>query len=137
MTRYTCSGCGDDLGEGPAVRMLDGGGLGHLACANLEGIDSPRALEWARPCPACGRPLIAVHLSFWRHSWQPDRWGPDRYCGPACAAQARNARRRAARALGPRPCECCGQEYQPSRRDARYCSTRCRVAAHRAGAGAG
>jgi hypothetical protein len=31
----------------------------------------------------------------------------------------------------PRPCGHCGQVFQPERTTARYCSTRCRVAAHR------
>ena len=31
-----------------------------------------------------------------------------------------------------RECERCGNEYRASRADSRYCSTRCRVAAHRA-----
>ena len=32
----------------------------------------------------------------------------------------------------PRPCGHCAQEFRPKRFDALYCSTRCRVAAHRA-----
>jgi hypothetical protein len=31
-----------------------------------------------------------------------------------------------------RPCEHCGWEFEPTRKDARFCSGRCRVAAHRA-----
>ncbi len=30
------------------------------------------------------------------------------------------------------PCEVCGESFQPKRKTARYCSTRCRVAHHRA-----
>jgi hypothetical protein len=32
----------------------------------------------------------------------------------------------------PRPCSHCGQPFTPERSTARYCSTRCRVAFHRA-----
>ena len=31
----------------------------------------------------------------------------------------------------PRQCEQCGKTFTPTRSDARYCSTKCRVAAHR------
>jgi hypothetical protein len=41
-------------------------------------------------------------------------------------------RPRARRALPMFPCAHCGQEFTPSRSDARFCSGRCRVAAHRA-----
>jgi hypothetical protein len=34
-----------------------------------------------------------------------------------------------------RVCEQCGESFTPSRSDARYCSGRCRVAAHRQGLG--
>ena len=35
------------------------------------------------------------------------------------------------RALTPRPCVVCGQEFSATRTDARYCSGSCRTAAHR------
>jgi hypothetical protein len=35
----------------------------------------------------------------------------------------------------PRPCDHCHHNFIPTRRDARFCSGRCRVAAHRAGTG--
>jgi len=38
---------------------------------------------------------------------------------------------------GPRKCEQCGKTFVPTRPYARYCSTKCRVAAHRVRTGGG
>jgi hypothetical protein len=48
--------------------------------------------------------------------------------------QQRRARARAQRLaeLTGRPCEFCGQPFDPARETARYCSTTCRAAAWRA-----
>jgi formylmethanofuran dehydrogenase subunit E len=62
---------------------------------------------------------------------QPRAWGRlPRYCSPACEPKPVSRAK-------PRPtikCAVCGESFSPRRRDARTCSTRCRVAAHRAAA---
>lgn len=86
------------------------------------------------PCAVCNRPR------FWRDfiDWMdtvPKYLAL--YCSPECrrVLRAEHARARRAEAAAARPardCDRCGQSYIPTRTDARYCSTRCRVAAHRA-----
>jgi hypothetical protein len=57
-----------------------------------------------------------------------------------CSNQCNKVRRDKTRIRGdrkpadhtPKPCQHCGERFVPTRSDARYCSTRCRVAAHRA-----
>lgn len=70
------------------------------------------------PCNGCGRKVIYVPVTSWQ-----------RYvaCSNTC-------RRIAQRRLhhDQRECDRCGKPYRPVRADACYCSTRCRVAAHRA-----
>jgi hypothetical protein len=56
--------------------------------------------------------------------------GPQVYCSTECATDARKQARRVGRSK--HLCERCGAAFTPRRADARYCSTRCRVAAHRA-----
>jgi hypothetical protein len=58
--------------------------------------------------------------------------GTQLFCSRECAREVRNERRRAANALLSRACGHCGETFRPARVDARFCSTRCRVAAHRA-----
>ena len=88
-----------------------------------------------RQCRNCGRPFYAL-------SDEPRarrRWG---YCQRGCTW---HERRRLAHRRGEPPivrpplrpwpkrtCLHCGDEFVPARRDARYCSGRCRVAQHRA-----
>jgi hypothetical protein len=80
------------------------------------------------PCRQCGR-------KFWR-----DHRSPGLYCSDHCAALARRAKyataQGAARATARsgRRCERCGEPIKAARSTMRYCSVRCRVAAHRAGA---
>ena len=59
------------------------------------------------------------------------RWVPDRLavCSARCSARARRADRAAQREV---TCEWCGDPFLQTRSDARFCSGRCRVAAHRA-----
>lgn len=79
--------------------------------------------DWRRlTCPTCGR---VFHAAISQHE-------PRRYCTQACYVEA--ARLRAARKRGTNPdrtCTHCGEPFT-GRADARYCGTRCRVAAHRA-----
>ena len=58
------------------------------------------------------------------------------YCSEDCATRAKWRRqavkRKAARQLEPRDCEHCGESFQPTRSDAKFCGVRCRVANSRA-----
>lgn len=104
---------------------------------------------WLVACPAC----VAVPLSNrvvecgCCGRWMTiGRWDHRRrYCTDACALWARRRAERARRAAAtpgtgdrdaPR-CVQCGEPIGARRRDARHCSDRCRVAAHRARAAAG
>lgn len=73
----------------------------------------------ARPCAECGRTLLRNQLV---------------YCCPSCAHDGDLRRQRAIRAANrpPKVCERCGTPLEGTRADARFCSARCRVAAHRA-----
>jgi len=77
-----------------------------------EGYDPLQRLE-ARPCPVCARAVRGR-----------------RVCSDHCEAQRENVRRRVEQQ--ERDCAHCGEPFTPRRRDARYCSGRCRVAATRA-----
>lgn len=70
-------------------------------------------------CGECGRMLAS------------EAFGPSRFALPIKCEGCRSQRiKRATRES--RPCHQCGETFTPSRTDARYCSGRCRVAAHRA-----
>jgi hypothetical protein len=78
------------------------------------------------PCRQCGR-------RFWR-----DHCSNGMFCSDRCASLARRAKyataQGAARATARsgRSCEWCGEPIEAARSTMRYCSVRCRVAAHRA-----
>jgi endogenous inhibitor of DNA gyrase (YacG/DUF329 family) len=78
------------------------------------------------PCRQCGR-------KFWRN-YRSSGF----YCSDRCAAIARRAKYAAAQgaaraaARRGRRCEGCGEPIEAARSTKRFCSTRCRVAAHRA-----
>lgn len=56
-----------------------------------------------------------------------------KYCSPACGIAARNAKRpKVARPNHSVVCQCCAEVFDAKRADAKYCSLKCRVAAHRA-----
>jgi endogenous inhibitor of DNA gyrase (YacG/DUF329 family) len=94
----------------------------------LEPITCPCPDSWNNPCTCeqCGREFLRVHN------------GSERFCSDRCV----NARRSiaAAKAVAAaradardgRECETCGNELDAKRSTRRFCSTRCRVAAHRA-----
>lgn len=90
----------------------------------------PRELVEMTPCLVCGK-------TFPRKSKMGPR--PETCGDPACREERRKVRREA---YGPRQspvlvypltrtCEWCGEELYPKRKDARYHSGKCRVAAHR------
>jgi hypothetical protein len=63
-----------------------------------------------------------------------DEWAAPFYCSVGCKTKARRQRRAEAREpKKPVKCAECGERFTPQRSTARYCSPRCRVAAHRAG----
>jgi hypothetical protein len=97
-------------------------------CAKEEiryGLHSDAWLMKARPCEGCGRPVVqSESWSYRRQHW---------LCSDRCrdivrAAAARDRRRDA---LEERPCEDCGELFEPRRADARYCSAACRQRAYR------
>jgi endogenous inhibitor of DNA gyrase (YacG/DUF329 family) len=87
-----------------------------------------REFKPARPCEACGRPVHNLDTGQYRHN---------KFCSQRCRQKIDIAytRRQRARAreitCAMRPCATCGTEFKPARRDARYCSPRCRQKAHR------
>ncbi len=112
---------------------------------------SPEDDGWERRCPSCAA-IPPQRFYRWGsyHSYRrcrhcrdvfPVQGGPEVYCSGQCTQQARaavqaekNSKRREARSLARagRLCAQCADAFEPARSDARYCSTRCRVAAHRA-----
>jgi hypothetical protein len=83
--------------------------------------------DWRKKrCPHCGKPFLG----------RGGGWSSPFYCSERCAREARNERRRAARLRRRQPhvstCAHCGDKFVHQRATGRYCSTRCRVAAHRA-----
>ena len=54
---------------------------------------------------------------------------PVKYCSKRCLPVYQTGRARVVQAA--RPCTHCGADYVPTRRDSRFCSGTCRVAAHR------
>jgi hypothetical protein len=79
----------------------------------------------AQPCAGCGRPV---------HQYMAHQRARV-VCCEACARSARLAARRQQRteARGTRQCEneSCGETFEPTRTDGRFCSSRCRQQAYR------
>jgi len=77
-----------------------------------------------QPCENCGR---SVHQEynrrFYRHT----------FCCEVCvrAFFATAARLRRAEERDPRPCAQCGETFEPTRKDARFCSGACKQLAYR------
>jgi hypothetical protein len=79
-------------------------------------------LNHERRCAVCLTPFRAIGEGIF-------------YCSPACKTEARRRKRAEARKpiqRKPIRCEACGDRFTPIRSTARFCSTRCRMAAHRA-----
>lgn len=89
----------------------------------------PKYNTWggAIPCVVCGTPFYGSTVAV-----------------KACSARCAKARKDAVRTRGenrpaarvpvvhqPRACDHCREAFAPARGDARFCSGRCRVAAHR------
>ena len=78
-----------------------------------------------RHCRQCDRPI---------YGW----YKRTSHCSAECTLKTQYQRmsEEKARLRKERPCPHCGETFKPKRSDARYCSTRCRVAAFRAAKGA-
>jgi hypothetical protein len=90
--------------------------------SKLSGFEDPQ------PCKHCGRP---VHQEY---------GGRDRrftFCCEMCAKAVHSAiastaaKEHRAEARSPRPCEACGETFEPARADARFCSSVCKQRAYR------
>lgn len=71
--------------------------------------------QYPRPCDGCGRPLVAMGVNV------------SHVCSDRCAAKLRRGSM-----LNERRCDKCHHKYMPKRKDSKFCSTKCRVASHRA-----
>jgi hypothetical protein len=83
--------------------------------------------EWLPPSPCvwCRRSVVRSKSGFRGQT----------YCSAACASRARRARqseaRKSLRRVAPRPCEGCGDMFEPSRANQFTHSNACRVATQR------
>jgi hypothetical protein len=106
----------------------------------------PQALDQPRTrgtCRHCGRPFFRLSRISIRHVGSANGqvfaieklYLPQgQYCSNHCATKARTAGRTAARAAARAArCDHCGEPMKAERSSKRYCSERCRVAAHRRG----
>jgi hypothetical protein len=128
--------CGGHVREGDAWRRCDYVFIaGDVVYRYRRGNPSWRLVAVCERCRPC-----------WVHHWQQARpcWGgcgvlvssPWNYRRPPVVCSRRCARRvRAACGAvverAPVICDVCGEEFEPARSDARYCSNRCRQDAHR------
>jgi hypothetical protein len=80
-----------------------------------------------RHCPACAR----AHTALLSRARQQRRRAREKRERHIAAGLARGDGRYIYEEVG-RCCDHCGAHFMPKRTTARYCSTRCRVAAHRA-----
>lgn len=78
-------------------------------------------------CEYCGAPLRVTRDRQYRLKYHP-------ICKRTVDRNRANARRdvTAAPSSTEHVCEGCGQTFEAKRKDAKYCSSRCRTAAHRA-----
>lgn len=104
---FDCAVCGEGFYIRDAIVQRDG----SLQCRECSTTDR-RGYRW---CPECRQ--AKPPAEFFRDNWAQcsDCW--DARLHPAPIVNV---------------CERCGAEFTPARRDARFCSGRCRVAAHRA-----
>ena len=80
---------------------------------------------YAMFCEQCGMVQVLVppeHIGAWL-----------RFCSDACQLKAQTARQKEQRHAKRevRRCEYCAEEFEPTRADAKTCSSACRVALHR------
>jgi hypothetical protein len=105
---------------------------GHYGTPRAPAIPSP----WNEPCECrvCGQTFFQAHVT-----WRSKRQGS--FCSDTCMDKWRRMKRveqrkqdsaRRAEARTNRTCEVCGEPIEAARSTKRFCSTKCRVAAHRA-----
>jgi hypothetical protein len=78
---------------------------------------------WRCAFPELGRPLMEFGFVFWQYWWC--KRGQHVITGGPCRQQQKPEPDRT------RSCDHCGETFAPTRSDAKFCSGRCRVAAHR------
>jgi len=111
---FDCAQCGEtDTVRGACVQAD-----GSLRCTRC---DNAKPREFYRWCPQCKQAKRWQAQEFESRRDAHER-GRHQWCA-SCAAEQQNM---------TRCCERCAHEFTAKRRDARFCSTRCRVAAHRA-----
>lgn len=114
---YVCAGCDR---EHYLQRRQAANSDGRPICWDC----TPRGRDDVRHylCTRCVRPRRQEEFPAARRTYGT----PATVCTVCLEAEA------AARRPTPRPCERCAGTFTPARSDARFCSGRCRVAAHRA-----
>jgi hypothetical protein len=138
-----CYGCDATLAARYSVDYLDerarrmGRQLFCLTCVSALRATKGEAGVWGRlvmfQCEVCAHPFARYRLLGYsrRASLNGTRMPPpSTVCSAACAARRRRATRRP---ILLAPCQACGHSFERRRRDARFCSVRCRVRAHRRG----
>ena len=131
---FACADCGGDFYLRGARVQPDG----RLTCRNCEPTPLRRAGEAVEWCPGCQSARPATEFT-------PDALPPTDNTDivkfrAVLGAGTRPtllcaACRHASRPDEARTCDHCAETFTSSRSDARYCSGRCRTAAHRAGRG--
>jgi hypothetical protein len=141
--RLVCVDCAEPL-EGAIYLVRDrdrqtvvgNGRRGRCASCHAERARQADEKRWpiviseARRC-RCGTEIYCTGDTYDSQSWW---WAKaSETCSPLCAREQANAdardRRRELRA--GRTCAVCGEEFEPTRADARYCSSACRQDAYR------
>ena len=126
--KHTCYDCGTDF-DGPAVwkRVRSGKGVRwEKTCTDCADISEDARPP--KPCRMCGEDMLTTVVSYF------DSFPT--ICSYECHRARHNEQRRENRLRSLREldqvCEHCGEAFEIKRRGMRFCSGRCRVAAHRA-----
>jgi len=127
-----CSVCKTEMPDDAILCSLGGNWWWSVACQPCT--QQPRSyydritIRWKRsfdepkPCDSCGRLIAKPTNNDFREDAR-------RFCSGTCASRYYYK----PKPLIWIPCQQCGETFQAKRSDAKYCSTRCRVAAHRKG----
>ena len=126
--KHTCQDCGTNF-DAPAVWKREPSGASFhwvQICADCADLD-----EYALPpvpCRVCGEDMLTTVVSYFANL--------PTICSDDCRRARHNERRRESRRLRypwerEQACAHCGQTFEIKRRGMRFCSGRCRVAAHR------
>ena len=130
-TASLCARCGNAIGKTEPVwrqRISYWRGLSHRVAPHCADCKSEYRSFWDHPraCEGCGRDVFhELNLISHRRT----------FCCENCErpVRAAEARRRRTEARGAtRTCQCCGETFEPSRADARFCCASCKQRAYRA-----